>query len=219
MRGDARHGVDRTTSFNAAALVEPVYGDETAGLGATTFLEGAPAPRSAIQRRESEGDAGGLSRKKSLAQKLRGISNGRSSRERGYGLNSPDARYERHTPGEGDAQSAGGLGKIVEVNPFEKTYENAYGDKGARFRAAEEEKERASAGVSEYPRPMDRVVTDANIGAPPQPEEIKGGGFLNRVKSLRTGTGRPKPRVQSGWMEGSPWEMALYEEIARDRWQ
>lgn len=69
---------------------EQVHGDESFGLGTSTFLEGAPASRRAVaqRRRESEEDAavvlqdggvggGGLSRKKSLAQRLRGMSNTR----------------------------------------------------------------------------------------------------------------------------------------------
>lgn len=55
------------------------YGQETAGLGASTFLEGTPAPKSALQRRDSENDSsnanGGLQRKKSLANRFRGRSN------------------------------------------------------------------------------------------------------------------------------------------------
>lgn len=79
-RQSDRPGVDRTSSFNPTARVDPVHGDESLGLGTSTFLEGAPASRTAIQRRESEGEqnnAGGLSRKKSLVQKIRGINRDR----------------------------------------------------------------------------------------------------------------------------------------------
>jgi hypothetical protein len=48
-----RPGIDRTSSFNPTARVEPVHGDESMGLGTSTFLEGAPASQTAIKRRES----------------------------------------------------------------------------------------------------------------------------------------------------------------------
>ena len=64
-------------AFNPVVRVDPVHGDESLGLGTSTFLEGAPASRIAMKRRESESDnaqgAGGLGRKKSLAQKIRGM--------------------------------------------------------------------------------------------------------------------------------------------------
>jgi hypothetical protein len=43
-------------------------------LGTSTFLEGAPAPKSVIERAGvmEEDDGGGLSRKKSLVQKIKG---------------------------------------------------------------------------------------------------------------------------------------------------
>jgi len=53
--------------------MEPVHGVESAGLGTSTFLEGAPAPKSAIERAVvEEEDGGGLTRKKSLVQKIKG---------------------------------------------------------------------------------------------------------------------------------------------------
>jgi hypothetical protein len=60
---------------NPTNRVEPVHGEETMGLGTSTFLEGAPASRQAIQRTQSEQTAdGGLMRKKSIAMRLRGMS-------------------------------------------------------------------------------------------------------------------------------------------------
>ena len=71
----------RAQSFNPTDRTEAVHGDLTEGLGTSTFLEGAPASRAAIQRRESENRAAmeaeqqqqGLSRKKSIAQKIRAV--------------------------------------------------------------------------------------------------------------------------------------------------
>lgn len=92
---------DDLTGFDPASRVEPVHGEESMGLGTSTFLEGAPASRAAIGTHERErrsshdggyadgwnsnsggGAGGGLTRKKSLAQKIRGgITRGTSTRE------------------------------------------------------------------------------------------------------------------------------------------
>jgi Pal1 cell morphology protein len=72
----------RSTSFDPRLKTEPVHGVESAGLGTSTFLEGAPAPKSAIERANAEEeDGGGLVRKKSLVQKIKG--------RRGTGERSP----------------------------------------------------------------------------------------------------------------------------------
>jgi hypothetical protein len=73
-----------------------LHGDETLGLGTSTFLEGAPAARTAIQRRQQEQQesaADGLQRKKSLAQRIRAINKG----PRDFGPSGSG----RHTGGEG----------------------------------------------------------------------------------------------------------------------
>ncbi|KOS22551.1 Uncharacterized protein ESCO_002377 [Escovopsis weberi] len=69
-----------TAIFDPVARGNIVHGDETYGLGTSTFLEGTPAARSAIVRREAEHQQemaeGGLQRKKSLAQRIRQINRG-----------------------------------------------------------------------------------------------------------------------------------------------
>ncbi len=80
----------RSTSFDPTSKVDPIHGSESVGLGTSTFLEGAPASRSAMMSRtiseESSSVAGnspsrpratsdyanGLGRKKSVLQKIRG---------------------------------------------------------------------------------------------------------------------------------------------------
>lgn len=197
-----RPAIDRTASFNPTALVEPVYGDETVGLGATTFLEGAPAPRTAIQRRESESDTGfgsggGLGRKISLAQKIRGI----SSTNRAGRVISPD-RAGPTSPisptMETAAQGAGGMPKIQETNPFFNNHDDAYEKKGARIQIAEEQN-RVEGGVGRAramssPKRanatglLERRVTNDGTGVPDNTENKSGsGGFLSRVKSLKGG--------------------------------
>lgn len=206
-----RPGVDRTTSFNPTALVDPVYGDETVGLGATTFLEGAPAPRAAIKRRESESDVnmgigGGLSRTRSLAQKIRGINRGPGT---GARVTSPDM-YDRNraasptTPNEQTGLNAGGMPNIQETNPFFDDHDAAYEKKGAKIQIAEEKnrvdgsvgRERAMSSPKRAPLPgaLERRVTNDGTGMIDS-EGKSGGGFLSRVKSLRGGRrARPERR-------------------------
>ena len=180
---DAGHSrrpeASRNISFDPYARAEPVHGEESFGLGTSTFLEGAPASRKAIERRESEVEAkqkaelvaGGLGRKKSIAQRLRGMSTGRAVR---YGdgtaaaaIRSPDARPpERHNAGNGNggpsqdavdlpqvkarsSQSVGtaGSSKVSPVtlkdepNPGDGSYDEAYDKKGAQIKVAEEKRE------------------------------------------------------------------------------
>ena len=196
-----RPGVDRLTSFNPTALVDPVYGDETVGLGATTFLEGAPASRAAIERRESESDVnmgGGLSRTRSLAQKIRGINRGPGTLGR---VTSPDV-YDRYratsptTPNEQNALSAGGMRKIQETNPFFNDHDDAYEKKGAKIQIAEEKnriddslgRERSMSSPKRAPLPgaLERRVTNDGTGMVDS-EGKTSGGFLSRVKSLKGG--------------------------------
>jgi Pal1 cell morphology protein len=63
----------RSTSFDTRLKTEMVHGVESAGLGTSTFLEGAPAPKSAIEKAAAEEaeDGSVLVRKKSLVQKIK----------------------------------------------------------------------------------------------------------------------------------------------------
>lgn len=75
--GSIKSGHKRRESnvLSATTRVEPIHGEETLGLGTSTFLEGAPASKTAIQRRASLSLSSdpALSRSKSFAQKFRGI--------------------------------------------------------------------------------------------------------------------------------------------------
>ena len=195
-------GIDRTSTFNPTDRVNPVHGDETLGLGTSTFLEGAPAPRVAIQRRESESDAGGfggasgggLGRKRSLVQKIRNFNRPNTGDGR---VTSPEARYERTTsPTEqaGYPASAGGMSKIRETNPFFSDYDDAYEKKGARIQIVEDQNRGSSrARAPSDPRRLlggvlERRTTNDGTGA--GGDEVRsggGGGFISRVKSLRGG--------------------------------
>lgn len=202
---DKRPAAERAMSFDPLARVEPVHGEETFGLGTSTFLEGAPASKKAMmQRRESEtqvpDQATGLMRKKSLAQRFRGIS--RTDRPP---MRSPEPRYGPGANGQGsensppqprsppppfrDVQSAGGPSRIHqgESNPFDSMYDEAYDKKGASIQVAEKEREtdgRARAPSSPM-RPLERRATTDSAEA--DGENKPAGGFLNRVKSLKGG--------------------------------
>ncbi|KAL8845952.1 MAG: hypothetical protein Q9221_008914 [Calogaya cf. arnoldii] len=203
-----RPGVDRTTSYNPTDRVQPVHGDESLGLGTSTFLDGAPAARAAMVRRESESEgfngAGGLGRKRSLAQKIRGISNAsRTGR-----VTSPDATYGRTTSptSPGEVQSGGGMRNIRDTaKPFFDDYDEAYEKKGQKIQIAEEQNRvegggtrvRAISSPKRGPPPsiLERRVTHDGAGGPSADQEAKKEGFLSRVKSLKGGKrARPERR-------------------------
>jgi hypothetical protein len=196
----------RAMSFDPTSRVEPVHGEESVGLGTSTFLEGAPASRAAMmQRRESEthemGPGGGLGRKKSLAQRIRGMY--RPERPSGA-IRSPEARYGDQINGNKQtsptspppqprmAQSAGGPSRAVhknETNPFDTFYDEAYDKKGASIKVAEQDKALPTPGRERAPSSPRRVLerrTTADSLDEPKPA----GGFLNRVKSLKGGRRR-----------------------------
>ncbi|KAL8772978.1 MAG: hypothetical protein Q9209_001998 [Squamulea sp. 1 TL-2023] len=203
-------GIDRTTSYNPTHLIEPVHGDESLGLGTSTFLDGAPAARAAIARRESdsEGINGGLGRKRSLVQKIRGISNANRNFDRSAGrVRTPDAMYERTTSptSPGEVQSGGGMAKIQPAKPFFDDYDEAYEKKGQKIQIAEEQnrveeggtRARAISSPKRGPAPgiLERRVTHDGAGGPSADAEAKKEGFLSRVKSLKGGKrARPERR-------------------------
>lgn len=65
-------------AFDSTQKAEPVHGSTTAGLGSTTFLDGAPAPKGNDDFLAPPN--GGLGRKKSLVQRLKGNGSSNTSR-------------------------------------------------------------------------------------------------------------------------------------------
>ncbi len=211
--GQTRKAAPAPTYVNPTDKVEQVHGDPSYGLGTSTFLEGAPATRKALERRESEDQGmyaddntmgGGLTRKKSLAQRIRGMS---ASQRRGPGgeIRSPDARYnalDGASDGRRIAQSAGGPSRAQytnenEVNPFDSEYNSAFEKKGTQIRIAEQEKPsanigRARAPSSPKPYGLTRSITADSAVRSGTDEEKPSGGFLNRMKSLK-GPRRARP--------------------------
>lgn len=198
--------VDRSLSFNPTTRVEPVHGDESMGLGTSTFLEGAPASRTAIQRRESEsepqtqGGIGGLARKASIAQRIRGISNNRTNIGPSDRMTSPEPVHQRAASPTSPGQSAGGMRNIAENNPFFNNYDDAYERKGTKIQISEESRGDRTLGRARAPSsPMRgaalerRITNDGVMGG--DGEVKSSGGFLSRVKSLKGGRrNRPERR-------------------------
>ncbi|KAL2069043.1 hypothetical protein VTL71DRAFT_15381 [Oculimacula yallundae] len=176
---------------SATTRVEPIHGEETLGLGTSTFLEGAPASRAALQRRESEQtsptEMGGLGRKKSLAQKIRGINGPRREYGPSGRITSPEGIYspELRTPGGS---------KVNEANPFFNEYSKG-DDKKESITFVEPERTGRPRAPSSPPRRglgerLERRVTgDGTDSSMPPSSAPKsgGGGFLSRVKSLKGG--------------------------------
>jgi hypothetical protein len=196
---------ERTTSFNPTSR-DIVHGNESAGLGTSTFLDGAPASKKAIEEGAKEAaeqqQQMQLSRKKSLAQRFtrRDRSNTLENRINGRKIQGPDGLLTPTTPLD-TAKSENG------ANPFFQNYDQEYEKKGAAIAFAEEQnKGRARASSSprrEMPAPLERTKTADSTGLPDEPRSAgdtkSGGGFLSRMKSLKTARKpRPERRDTSG---------------------
>jgi hypothetical protein len=172
--------------------VEPIHGQETLGLGTSTFLEGAPASRTAMQRRESEQASpteGGLGRKKSLAQKIRGINNRRDYGPSGR-ITSPDGILVSPV-----TQSIPAGSKVTETNPFFNESSKGDDTKKDTITFVEPEGTMGRAGAPSSPRRgfgerLERRVTSDSGSGVDQP--VKPSGFLSRVKSLKGGPRKPR---------------------------
>lgn len=180
---DVRPSGTRTASFDPKAS-ETIHGDETVGLGTSTFLDGAPASKIAMERTMSEtnderprssngGSGGGLQRKKSLAQKIRSISQNRTNMSDG-----PVSSGHRRPPPPGRSPTESKYSPTTPVsatagkndrNPFFTEYETAYDKKSEAI--AESKGERAP----NSPKKPARVGTG---------DKGSENGLLKRVRSL-----------------------------------
>lgn len=203
--GDSMRKASHIAGFDPTSRVEPIHGAESMGLGTSTFLEGAPASRVAIQRRQSENEGhgmsntGGLQRKKSLAQKIRGINN-RSTSGR---VTSTDPAMTSVLKPESPTQPSSSR-KPNDKNPFFQDYDEAYEKKGAKIQQVAESVKtdkipttRPRSTESTQPAPeAEKTASNEPSTTFDRDAEAKtaagtgagGGGFINRVKSLR----RPK---------------------------
>ncbi|EGY19680.1 uncharacterized protein VDAG_01696 [Verticillium dahliae VdLs.17] len=176
--------------FDPSARTTMLHGEESLGLGTSTFLEGTPATRTAIQKLEAEqaeqAKNEGMQRKKSLAHRIRNL-NGRQPREFNSSgrMTNPEAAYPRSPP-DGMPPATTGSQYGSERNPFF----NEYGKEGETITV----KRTDSAGPlspisppppvprrgSEQGGPLERRATNEDGDKP-------SGGFLSRVKSLKGG--------------------------------
>lgn len=180
--------------FDPGSRGDIIHGDESYGLGTSTFLEGTPAARTAIARSEAEQAQqvmeGGLQRKKSLAQRIRHINKGpRGDFAPSGRLTNPDAPYTRRSP---DGPATGGSG-ASEGNPFFSEFSKGEDNINVRPR-------NGAMSPNSPPPPVPRrgssggalerrATTDATMSGEEVP--AKPSGFLGRMKSLKGGR---KPR-------------------------
>ncbi|KAL4911843.1 Pal1 cell morphology protein-domain-containing protein [Aspergillus aurantiobrunneus] len=172
--------------FDPTSRIEPIHGAASMGLGTSTFLDGAPASRAAIREEQQNNltGAGGLQRKKSLAQRIRG------------GINRPPPRVLS------PQASSGSPGTLTsprnERNPFfQEDYDDAWDKKAARINSAEESQVREGGRVRSSSSPkqatasLERRHTEDRFNAGAEEgKNLGGGGFISRMKSLR----KPMPK-------------------------
>lgn len=183
----AVHRNSETANFDPKTRLDLIHGAESMGLGTSTFLDGAPASASAIARRQSEeaqiAQNGGIQRKKSLAQRLRGRS----------GTGRVVSPTDQTSPPPRDSSQSASL-RGNERNPFFQDYDDALDQKGSRIHETQLETAEGRVRSSSSPkqstalerkRTNDRSHTISDESKP----NLGGGGFLNRMKSLR----KPRP--------------------------
>lgn len=201
---DYAAGVDKPIPLNKAntPVFDPlargpiIHGEESVGLGTSTFLEGTPAARSAVQRYEQEsaqGQEGALQRKKSLAQRIRGINRApRGGFNPSGRMTSPDGVYREH------GSSASMSSPLNEANPFFNEYDSKKG--GEEQISVVRKMSYSQNGQPSPPMPsgLQRRNTTEDFGDADQAPKPKiGGGLLSRVKSLKGGPrSRPSERAE-----------------------
>ncbi|KAL4938749.1 Pal1 cell morphology protein-domain-containing protein [Aspergillus oleicola] len=170
-------------SFDPTSRIDPVHGQSSMGLGTSTFLDGAPASRAAVREAQTEQfSGGGLARKKSLAQRIRG------------GINRPSPRVL--SPQGAYAFPDASTSPRNEKNPFFQDYDDAWEKKGARINTAEDSipaggRVRSSSSPKQTTTSLERRHTDDRSPTGLEESKPAGGGFISRMKSLRK---PPQPR-------------------------
>lgn len=182
--------------FNPVSRGEMIHGDESHGLGTSTFLEGTPAARTAIARREAEqaqeAMAVGIQRKKSLAHRIRHMNKGPRDYNSTVQSSNPGVIYGQSSPDAMPARSGDGS----EPN---NGYFSEFGQ--GEDKITIKAREGTLSPVSPPPVPRRgsgatlerRATTDATSPAEDVPS--KSTGLLGRMKSLKGGR---KPRNVDG---------------------
>ncbi len=192
--------LDKMGSSSLMPVFDPLsrghilHGDETLGLGTSTFLEGTPAARTTIQRREAEkqadtsGDA--LQRKKSLAQRIRNINRvGPRDFQAPGRLTNPEGVYPRRSPPDvplPNATSASMQPPTSERNPFFTEFDPKKEGETITVRKLDQAEPKSPTSPGRAPGLERRATTD--VASPSDDSQAKpGSGLLARVKSLKGG--------------------------------
>jgi hypothetical protein len=178
-----------TPVFDPMSRGSILHGDESLGLGTSTFLEGTPAARTAIQKREEEraAEGDGLQRKKSLAHRIRNMNRGGRDFQPSGRVTGPESGYgSRRSPSQGGPASA----SLSERNPFFNEYGSGKGEEEFTVHKMDSNGNRPSPASPNGPSLERRSTTDATGGDDAQP---KTSGILGRMKSLKGRRQRPAP--------------------------
>ncbi|KAK0703488.1 Pal1 cell morphology protein-domain-containing protein [Lasiosphaeria miniovina] len=175
--------------FDPLSRSSILHGDESMGLGTSTFLEGTPAARTAIQKRqEEEADNEGLQRKKSLAQRIRNINRGGRDYQPSGRMAHPDGYYaSRRSPSDSWNQTSASMQTPAnESNPFFSEFEQGKkGEEAFNVRNMDSNGNRVSPASPKGYSLERRVTTDATMSA--EESQPKPSGILGRMKSLKGG--------------------------------
>ncbi|KAK4240129.1 Pal1 cell morphology protein-domain-containing protein [Achaetomium macrosporum] len=194
----SRGGKDRNGANKEVPIFDPrsrgavLHGDESLGLGTSTFLEGTPAARTVIQKHEEERAAEvmneGLQRKKSLAHRIRNMNRGGRDFQPSGRLTNPEGAYgSRRSPSGGGPAST----PLSERNPFFSEFGPGKGEDDFTVRKTDTNGSKASpTSPRGGPGLERRSTTDATGGDEAQP---KVSGILGRMKSLKGRRQRPGP--------------------------
>ncbi|KXX78490.1 Protein PAL1 [Madurella mycetomatis] len=200
--GDSTSRSKEMPVFDPLRRGEYLHGDESLGLGTSTFLEGTPAARTAIQKREEERAAEvmneGLQRKKSLAHRIRNMNRGQRDYQSSGRMTSPDTGYgSRRSPSGGGPASATLPSANSERNPFFSEFASGKGgEDGFTVRKIDSDGDKASPTSPRGFGLERRSTTDATGSDDFQPKPT---GILGRMKSLK-GSRRQRPGPPGGDM-------------------
>ncbi|KAF3910061.1 hypothetical protein ABW21_db0209126 [Orbilia brochopaga] len=207
----------RTQSFDP--INRPmIHGDESLGLGTSTFLEGTPATKKAIEKAQAEEDVlrpttsagykdiSGLQRKKSLAQKFRGIGSQKPNTDEAMDKVAPGFD-RRHKPSKSNSPTNDGyperpftptspprgpppVNRSTKANASQNRdddYDSAWDKKGESILIAEDERRTGRDRAPSHPG-LGRTASDNKIYASSNPGTTD--GILKRVKSISKGKRR-----------------------------
>ncbi|KAL2180960.1 Pal1 cell morphology protein-domain-containing protein [Thermothelomyces heterothallicus CBS 202.75] len=197
-----KDGSEFSSSHKEMPVFDPLsrgtilHGDQSLGLGTSTFLEGTPAARTAIQKREEEraleAQNEGLQRKKSLAHRIRNINRGNRDFQPSGRLTNPETDFgSRRSPSNSGPASA----SASERSPFFSDFGSGKGEDEFTVRKTDTNGSKPSpSSPRSGPGLERRSTTDATGGEDVQP---KASGILGRMKSLKGRRQRPNPATGS----------------------